>query len=965
MNRRNFIINGSIITGGYHFSKLFSFSTDFAAGSDLYSIFKNPASIHRPFVRWWWNGDKVEKHELLRELQLLKKAGIGGVEINPVKFPSRTDDLDKPSLQWLSPEWIDMLKFTFDTAKSMDMTCDLIVGSGWPFGAEWLQGDERAQVIVPAVKKLEGPLDYEVSAYELFREADPTISSPFPGRTMELLSVILVPGVISKIEDVQDLSAQIPGGSIRCKVPHGRHVLYAVVKINGFMEVIQGAPGATGPVLNHYSKDAVRKYLTKMSDTIQNKLGPLSPHIRSFFTDSLELEGGNWCADMASEFSRRRGYDVMPWLPFILYRMTSMGNTIYRPNPPIHKNIYEIDTVDNTRIYEYGAEQSPEFKKTIDRMRYDFELTKTELITERFVETFLSWCRENKVKSRVQAYGRGYFPLEGSFDVDIPEGETWIRPGLGTRMSENDYRIGRAYTVMNKFVSSAAHLKGKKLISCEELTNIHHVFAESLELMKVAGDLSIISGITHPIFHGFNYSPPEAPFPGWVLYGTYISEKTPWWYWFPQFNAYKSRLSALLQQGTMFADIAVLPAVADLWSEHGAQNDPFPTVMHPEWQTLVWEAIHQNGNACDYVSENVIRDATIRDGHLVYGPRKYRSIFLAHVESLEPATAKKLLEFALEGGRVFFIERVPHKSPGWNNHEQRDKEVQLAIIQLEDLMTSHSIVLAKPDKDHVGWFKSIQEKHQIAPYVQIDKPNKFISQVRYQTNDAEILVFVNSNMNESYEINVKPSSAITAGRQAWIWDPETGERFKMPVQHGVVSLSMEPSDLKLIVFDKEKKGQLYKPVKPAGKNAREIKGPWAVEAWHVERRLIRTEIQTLHDLKDDPEWKDFSGSIQYSCTLTLDDKDNFEYLDLGKVHGHAVVLLNNTSLGVKWYGKRIFPIKEYLRPGKNHVGIFVNTTLLNYMKSLTDHRAAQFWTNEGRTNQPRESIGLIGPVTIY
>ncbi len=70
----------------------------------LYAEFRQPASEYRPFVRWWWNGDKVEADELVRELRLLKEAGIGGVEINPIAFPTYCDSLDKPSLQWLSPE---------------------------------------------------------------------------------------------------------------------------------------------------------------------------------------------------------------------------------------------------------------------------------------------------------------------------------------------------------------------------------------------------------------------------------------------------------------------------------------------------------------------------------------------------------------------------------------------------------------------------------------------------------------------------------------------------------------------------------------------------------------------------------------------------------------------------------------------------------------------------------------------
>ena len=151
---------------------------------DLYDIFKDPGIGYHPFVRWWWNGNKVEAGELIRELRLLKEAGIGGVEINPIEFPSRFegDDLGRPSLKWLSDEWIEMLRIVFEEAKSMGMTCDLIVGSGWPFGAEYLEGEERSQIAVIAVKKLTGPLDYEISEFEIFKEADPAVSSPFSGK---------------------------------------------------------------------------------------------------------------------------------------------------------------------------------------------------------------------------------------------------------------------------------------------------------------------------------------------------------------------------------------------------------------------------------------------------------------------------------------------------------------------------------------------------------------------------------------------------------------------------------------------------------------------------------------------------------------------------------------------------------------------------------------------------------------
>jgi hypothetical protein len=943
LNRRSFIVQGSILTGGYHFRKLLSFSDNSETGTELYSIFKNPASIYRPYVRWWWNGDKVERNELARELRMLKEAGIGGVEINPIKFPARTNDSGKHSIQWLSPEWIELLKFSFAEAKSLDMTCDLIVGSGWPFGAEWLIGEERSQAVVIGTKKLEGPLDYEVSLFELFKEADPAISSPFPGRTMEMLSVHLTPSVINRIEDVRDLSDQIPNGTIHCKIPEGKYVLYALVKIHGFMEVIQGAPGATGPVLNHYNEEAVKKYLAKMSETIQEKTGPLSLKIRSFFTDSLELEGANWCADMPTEFQKRRGYDLMPWLPFILYKTAAMGNTW---------------------IYDYGAEFGNEFKETIQRMRYDFELTKAELISERFGHSFINWCKENRVQSRVQAYGRGYFPLEGSFDVDIPECETWIRPGLGSEMSETDYKIGRAYTMINKYVSSAAHLKEKKQISCEELTNIHMVFNETLELMKIAGDQSIISGTTHPIFHGFNYSPPDAPYPGWVIYGTFINERNPWWPYFRQFTDYKARLSALLQQSTMFADIAILPATADLWSIYGAQNDPFPVMMHPEWQTLVWESIHQNGNACDYISEKVIHDSVIQDGYLQYGQRNYHSIFLTQVETIEPQTTKKLFDFVSAGGRIFFIESFPVKAPGWKGHEQRDKEVKDWINKIKNY-ADRCIFLNKPGKDYTGWFKDIQEKYAISPYVHIDSPVKFITQVRYQGKDVEMILFINSNMNSSYEIIIAPSAEISSGKQAWLWDAETGERYKITTNSGSIILDLGPADLKLIVFDKEKKGPVYRLVKKTDKDSISIKNPWSVTGQHVDGSIVTKEMNELKDLKEISDWVNFCGTIIYRNNFMVDEKKKIRWLNLGKVFGVSELFVNDVSVGAKWYGRRIYPVGEFIKNGNNAIEIKIVTTMGNYLKSLTDNKVAQYWTNEGRTIQPLQSMGLLGPVTIY
>ena len=956
MQRRTFFKKGTqfsagcLLTGGLN-SVFFHPAFVQKPARDLYELFKDPELSYHPYVRWWWNGNKVEAGELIRELRLLKEAGIGGVEINPIEFPTRFegDDLGKISLKWLSDEWIGMLRIVFEEAKSLGMTCDLIVGSGWPFGAEYLEGEQRSQIVAIAVKKLTGPLDYEISEFEIFKEADPAVSSPFPGRTMELLSLYLVPDPLEGMDQVVDLSEKKVNGSFRISVPEGKHALYGLVKIHGFMEVINGAPGATGPVLNHYNAEVVGMYLKKMSDAIENKTGPLSGHIRALFTDSMELEGANWSTDMMKEFRKRRGYDIFPYLPFVLFKTGAMGN------------ITDL---------KYGVNISQELENMIRRMRYDFEITKAELLEERFIKTFTGWCRELNVKSRAQAYGRSFFPLESSFHYDIPECESWtmnwLKHKIGEEMPEEDYRRGRAYTMINKYVSSAANLSGKRLVSCEEMTDTYTVFNTSLENLKIGGDQSAISGVTHSVFHGFNYSPPEAPYPGWIRYGAYYNEKNTWWPWFHLYNEYKARMSALLQHVTMFTDIAILPPNDDMWSLIGSQMEPFPSVTHIDWFTLVWEAINKNGNGCDYVSQKVIRDSHITKGYLHCGNRKYSTLFLVHIETLDTSAARKMLEFVRSGGRIFCIETIPFKSPGWKDHEIRDKEINDIIGELKKY-TGGFIHLKKPEKDFINWYRNIQSQYNIIPYIRIDKPDPWVMQNRYRSdNGSEVLYIINSHLHNSWRSKITFSKVLSAGKFCWIWDPESGKRFRISLSRdGSLDVTLGPAESRLFVFDRNKNGSFWNPLPVSGTSEVRLDSGWSAEFIHCRNgSSVKVQIDTLKDLKDIPEFADFAGIVIYRNKVMIDSPAKL-YINLGKVWGVSELRVNGYYCGAKWYGRRIFNISKYLKQGLNEIEISVATSMGNYMKSLTDNPIAQYWTNEKNKIQPVQSMGLIGPVTIY
>jgi hypothetical protein len=955
MKRKSFLQQSAIFSAasllmlnGNVFSKTIANTLMEVSEDDLYRLFKNPASNYRPFVRWWWNGNKIEKTELARELKILKDAGIGGVEINPISFPSNTEDMGIPSVEWLSNEWIDLLKFTLAEAKKLDMTCDLLAGTGFPFGAEFLEGEERAQVVVTAVKKLEGPVKTEISVFDIFKEADPATLSPYSGRKLELLELKLVPDPLVDMGLIINIKNQVIDDVLKIDLPKGKFAIYALVKIDGFMKVIQGAPGGRGPVLNHYNEAAVNKYLNRITDSIQNRIGPLAPYIRSFFIDSLEMEGANWSSDMMAEFQKRRGYDLYPYLPFVLFKTGRMGNTV---------NL------------TYAVDVSREMEKMLNRMRYDFEYTKAEIFRERFSNNFIKWCKENKIKSRAQAYGRGHFPLEGSFGMDIPEGETWMKYGIGEEISETDFtkypwHLGRGNTMINKLVSSAAHLKGKKLISSEELTNTDMVFNENLELFKIAGDQSTISGITHPIFHGFNYSPKAAAFPGWITYGGYFNEHNTMWPYFNHYTDYRARQSALLQHATFFADIGILAPTGDMWSVEGAQMEPFPSRVTPPYQMLVWESIHQNGNACDYVSEQVIADANFSKGCMTYGERKYHTLFLIDVKSMEPKTAKKLYDFVQAGGRIFCIEAYPEQSLGWFNYQQKDKEVQNWVEKLKKY-PKQFILLEKPASNFKAWYTGVQEKYNIKPYVKIAKPDTFVTQIRYQTKDAEIVIINNASAHKSIDLDATFSTEITAYKQAWIWDAASGNKFKLDLKNGALKIKLAPADSRIIVFNKDKYGESWSPIPEIKENVVPLNTVWNATFNYMDGTVKNQEFKTLLDLKDLPDFTHFAGTVSYKTTINLENDTKPQYLDFGKVFGIAELIVNGQNLGTQWYGRRAFATKNILKAGANTIEIKVTTVMVNYMQSLTGNTTAQYWANHPRKPQPLQSMGLVGPVYLF
>ena len=90
-----------------------------------------PTREARPGLRWWWLGSAVDKQNLTWNLDQYAKAGAGAVEITPIYGVQGNDKSDIP---YLSPKWMDMLRYTEAENNRLDIETDMATGTGWPFG---------------------------------------------------------------------------------------------------------------------------------------------------------------------------------------------------------------------------------------------------------------------------------------------------------------------------------------------------------------------------------------------------------------------------------------------------------------------------------------------------------------------------------------------------------------------------------------------------------------------------------------------------------------------------------------------------------------------------------------------------------------------------------------------------------------------------------------------------------------
>lgn len=231
-----------------------------ASVEEMVKTIQAPPPDARIMMRWWWFGPAVTHAELDRQLQAMRAAGIGGVEIQPV-YPLALDDPPNGirNLRFLSPEFFDALRFAATRAGELGLRVDLTLGTGWPFGGPTIPADLAA----PRLR------------------VEPSSRSP-------------------QLRWGERVLREFPELGLR------------FLESRTGQMVKRAAVGGEGFVFDHYSRAALDRYLETIGGPLLRAFGPVRPY--AVFCDSLEVFGSDWTPDLPGEFHRRRGYDLMPLL---------------------------------------------------------------------------------------------------------------------------------------------------------------------------------------------------------------------------------------------------------------------------------------------------------------------------------------------------------------------------------------------------------------------------------------------------------------------------------------------------------------------------------------------------------------------------------------------------------------------------------------------------------------------------
>lgn len=852
----------------------------------------------KPWTRWWWMGSAVDETGVNAQLQELNNVGFGGVQVVPIYGAKGFED---KYIDYLSPRWMQMLDFTVADAAKKDMGVDISVGTGWPIGGPQVTTDDAASKLIMQT--------YTLKAGEKLKEKIIINDAKQEGISGVFLSVVTAYDENGKAEVIS--YKVLADGTLQWSPKNGTWQVFALFTGKTGQKVKRAAKGGEGFTLDHFSSEALGNYFKKFDSVF----GASNHGVRSFFNDSYEVYGANWTADFFSEFQKRRGYDLKPYIKYLV---------------------------------------TPAKDELTARIKADYRETMSALMLENFTKKFTEWAHEKKSINTNQAHGSPANLLDLYAAVDVPESETFgstpfYIPGLRSANEDNE-SVGPDPSIL-KFASSAAHVSGKKLTSNETFTWLTEHFKTSWSQCKPEVEQVFLSGINHVFYHGTTYSPADLAFPGWLFYASInVTPQNSLWPHLKGLNEYITRCQSILQAGQPDNDILAYWPVYDSWTNAKGLDMPFGIHQIDNWlcPTDFYQnvsSLHSMGYDMDYTSDKMLSEATVTNGYIKVAPQgaAYKVLAVSKTKYMPVATLKSIIRLANEGG-VVVMQQFPEDVPGLSNLDANRNELKSVIASVKVSPKENGISEAIIGKGKIIICKDLEKAliyANVKREVLVDKGLKYI---RRNDGNSKYYYIVNhtENMVEgAVELNA-------TGESALLMDPQTGVTGLAEVAKSAngtnVNLQIAPGEAMIVKISGDKLLNQEKWVyRTDTQNALVINGNWKLHFTNggpvVPADKNMKVLTPWTDFTDDVATQSFSGSGSYSTEFTFKPNKKQNYvLELDKLYESAAVKINGQDAGIIWSVPYKLDITKFLKKGKNTIEIEVCNLMANHIRYMDSNK---------------------------
>ncbi|MGJ7908047.1 glycosyl hydrolase [Actinopolyspora sp. H202] len=931
--------------------------------------FAGPPRTVQGRFRWWWPHGLVDPTEIAREIDQIADAGFGGVEIADVHH-SVEEPLDPAEHGWGTRPWVAAVEAALGRAAERDVTVDITIGPSWPAALPTVTpqstaavselahglvkidgGSYDGEVPGPAVEPASGVTERRLYTVQAARLAD--------GAAMEK------PYRLDRAS-VTDLTASVRDGHVGFTAPDDGTWLIIATWLRGSGQRPEAGPH-TEPasyVVDHFSAAGTQAVIDFWEGEI------LTPRLRelirrtggSMFEDSIELEteATLWTPAMFDEFRRRKGYDLLPYLPVVL-RMHEDG-------------VFSYDGVTDRRVSD------------------DLNDVRSELYIEHHLRPLREWLHGLGLGLRIQPYGLETDALASSAVVDTPEGES-----LGFN-NLDDFRS----------LAGGRDMGGNKRLSSESAAVYGGSYSTTWDHVVRTVSREYAAGVNQAVLHGFSYAnAPGAQWPGFAAFTPYdggvgYSEswgpRHPIWRHAPDIAGFMARSQFVLQSGTSRVDVAFLRQKGYAGTGFGA------AWFTPEGIPRGWT--HQ------FLSPRLLElpSARVADGRLAPDGPGYKMLvfegdaFNGKVETMPLAAARRLLEFARDGLPILAVGSWDSPTvPGVPEPGENEK--------LTEVMAR---LLAQPSVYRVDSRAGIADGVAalgLRPDVRYAESSPLLHARRHD-EDAEYYYFVNGSEDEVVDHDVTFATTVrpvipyrldlwTGGvERAWVHEAGRGNvRLRVRLDPGAATVivlarpnwlgdgvrrgsNVRSTDADTVT---EIDGRVVLRAASSGTyrstlaNGRSVSTridsvpdeipltDWklTVEDWRPGDSPTETDVRSHERELDSPvPWTelpglaDVSGVGRYSATVHLGPAwtgGHGAYLHLGEVSDTFRVSVNGKALPPADQQTGVVDLGGFLRRGRNTIEIETASTLLNRMRVF---RPDVYGAVD------RSRYGLAGPVRL-